>query len=42
MHKKSRSTGKTSNRFKGPNKGIGPLKKGELSKHGYTGVKDMN
>ena len=33
--------GKTSNRFKGPNKGIGPLKKGELSKHGYTGIKDM-
>ena len=33
--------GKTSDRFKGPNKGIGPLKKGELSKHGYTGIKDM-
>lgn len=33
--------GKTSNRFKGPNKGIGPLKKGELSKHGYTNIKDM-
>ena len=33
--------GKTSNRYKGPNKGIGPLKKGELSKHGYTSIKNM-
>ena len=34
MHKKSRSIGKHQI-FKGPIKGIGPLKKGELSKHGY-------
>jgi len=33
--------GKTSNRYQGKNKGIGPLKKGELSKHGYVKVKTM-
>ena len=33
--------GKTTDRYKGPNKGIGPLKKGELSKHGYTSIKNM-
>jgi len=34
--------GKTSDRYKGPNKGIGPLKKGELSKHGYTQIKNLS
>ena len=33
--------GKTSDRYKGKNKGIGPLQKGELSKHGYVKVKTM-
>ena len=33
--------GKTSDRYQGKNKGIGPLKKGELSKHGYVKVKTM-
>jgi hypothetical protein len=33
--------GKTTDRYKGPNKGIGPLKKGELSKHGYTSIKNL-
>ena len=34
--------GKTSDRYKGVNKGIGPLKKGELSKYGYTQVKKLS
>lgn len=34
--------GKTSDRYKGVNKGIGKLKKGELSKHGYTQIKTLN
>ena len=33
--------GKTSDRYQGENKGIGPLQKGELSKHGYVKVKTM-
>ena len=33
--------GKTSDRYQGKNKGIGPLQKGELSKHGYVKVKTM-
>ena len=33
--------GKTSDRYQGKNKGIGPLQKGELSKHGYVKVKIM-
>lgn len=33
--------GKTSDRYKGKNKGIGPLKKGELSKHGYSNIKSL-
>ena len=33
--------GKTSDRYQGKNKGIGPLQKGELSKHGYIKVKTM-
>ena len=32
--------GKTSDRYQGKNKGIGPLQKGELSKHGYVKVKN--
>ena len=39
MHKSQR-LGKTSDKFKGPNKGDRTIKKGELSKHGY-GVKDF-
>lgn len=34
--------GKTSDRYQGPNKGIGPLQKGELSKHGYTKIKNLS
>ena len=34
--------GKTLERYQGPNKGIGPLKKGELSKHGYTQIKNLS
>jgi hypothetical protein len=33
--------GKTSDRYKGKNKGIGKLKKGELSKHGYSNIKSL-
>lgn len=34
--------GKTSDRYKGANKGIGKLTKGELSKYGYTKIKTLN
>ena len=34
--------GKTSNRYQGANPGIGKLKKGELSKHGYSQIKNLS
>jgi hypothetical protein len=33
--------GKTSLRYQGVNKGIGPLKKGELGKHGYHNITNL-